>query len=115
MNNEELSRTSTNDVNDIKNIIDKGRAAAYAAVNTTMIATYWNIGRSIVEEEQHGKGRAEYGKFRDGCRHRTILNPIRQRTNICNKIKLYLPTEEQLHREIEMQKELFLLQHNTTH
>lgn len=27
-----------------------------------MIATYWNIGRRIVEEEQHGKERAEYGK-----------------------------------------------------
>lgn len=30
------------------------------------------------------------------------------------KYKLYLPTEEQLRREIEKQKELFLLQHNTT-
>lgn len=27
-----------------------------------MISTYWNIGRRIVEEEQHGKERAEYGK-----------------------------------------------------
>lgn len=62
MNNEELSRTTTTVVDDIKTIIDKGRAAAYAAVNTTMIATYWNIGRRIVEEEQHGKERAEYGK-----------------------------------------------------
>lgn len=61
MNNEELSRTTTTVVDDIKTIIDKGRAAAYAAVNTTMIATYWNIGRRIVEEEQHGKERAEYG------------------------------------------------------
>lgn len=62
MNNEELPRTTTTVVDDIKTIIDKGRAAAYAAVNTTMIATYWSIGRRIVEEEQHGKERAEYGK-----------------------------------------------------
>ena len=62
MNNEELSRTTTTVVDDIKTIIDKGRTAAYAAVNTTMIATYWSIGRRIVEEEQHGKERAEYGK-----------------------------------------------------
>lgn len=61
MNNEEIVRTTTTVVDDIKTIIDKGRAAAYAAVNTTMIATYWNIGRRIVEEEQHGKERAEYG------------------------------------------------------
>lgn len=62
MNAEEIEKTTMNVVSDIKNIIDKGRAAAYAAVNTTMIATYWNIGRRIVEEEQHGKERAEYGK-----------------------------------------------------
>lgn len=40
MNNEELSRTTTTVVDDIKTIIDKGRAAAYAAVNTTMIAEH---------------------------------------------------------------------------
>ena len=47
---------------EIKQIINNGRATAYASVNSTMIATYWNIGRRIVEEEQHGKERAEYGK-----------------------------------------------------
>ena len=49
-------------VDDIKRIIDTGRNAAYAAVDSTMIATYWNIGRRIVEEEQHGQERAQYGK-----------------------------------------------------
>ena len=49
-------------VDDIKQIIDRGRNAAYAAVDATMIATYWNIGRRIVEEEQHGRERAQYGK-----------------------------------------------------
>ena len=34
-------------VDDIKRIIDTGRNAAYAAVDATMIATYWNIGRRI--------------------------------------------------------------------
>ena len=62
MNNKDIAKTATTVVADIKNIIDKGRTAAYATVNTTMIATYWNIGRRIVEEEQHGKERAEYGK-----------------------------------------------------
>ena len=46
---------------DIKQIVNTGRISAYSAVNATMIATYWNIGRRIVEEEQHGKERAEYG------------------------------------------------------
>ena len=53
---------SKNFVADIKQIIDSGRTAAYSAVNSVMISTYWNIGRRIVEEEQHGKERAEYGK-----------------------------------------------------
>ena len=64
MNSEKDIRTSVsmNVVEDIKRIINNGRAAAYAAVNSTMITTYWNIGRRIVEEEQQGKERAEYGK-----------------------------------------------------
>ena len=49
-------------VDDIKQIINTGKNAAYAAVDATMIATYWNIGRRIVEEEQHGQERAQYGK-----------------------------------------------------
>ena len=27
-----------------------------------MVLAYWNIGKEIVEEEQNGKGRADYGK-----------------------------------------------------
>lgn len=49
-------------VDDIRQIINKGRNAAYAAVDAAMIATYWNVGRRIVEEEQHGQERARYGK-----------------------------------------------------
>ncbi len=46
---------------DIKKIIDEGRRLAYGAVNAVMIDTYWHIGRRIVEQEQNGKERAEYG------------------------------------------------------
>jgi hypothetical protein len=31
-------------------------------IDTTMVHTYWNIGRHIIEEEQRGGARAEYGK-----------------------------------------------------
>lgn len=48
--------------NDVCRIIEQGRQQAYAAVNSSMIETYWNIGRRIVEEEQQGKERAEYGE-----------------------------------------------------
>lgn len=47
---------------DVCQIIDSGREMAYNAVSQSMIETYWNIGKRIVEEEQDGKERAEYGE-----------------------------------------------------
>ena len=38
------------------------RQQAVRQVNLVMVHTYFEIGRMIVEEEQEGKGRAEYGK-----------------------------------------------------
>lgn len=49
-------------VNDVRSIIEQGRRQAYAAVGNIALSTYWNIGRRIVEEEQNGNIRAEYGK-----------------------------------------------------
>ena len=46
---------------DIQNIIEQGRQQAYAAANQITVLTYWHIGRRIVEEEQHGEARAQYG------------------------------------------------------
>lgn len=48
-------------VSDIQRIIEQGRKQAYAAANQLAVITYWHIGRRIVEEEQHGKARAQYG------------------------------------------------------
>lgn len=56
----ELTNASTF-VNDIKRIIEQGKRQAYQAVGTTMIETYWHIGKRIVDEEQHGQKRADYG------------------------------------------------------
>ncbi len=49
-------------LNDVKHIIDSGRQQAYAAINNAMTMTYWKIGKRIVEEEQKGEIRAEYGE-----------------------------------------------------
>ncbi len=38
------------------------RSQAYSAINFAMVQTYWQIGRIIVEHEQNGSIRAEYGK-----------------------------------------------------
>ncbi len=46
---------------DIKQIIEESKRHVVRNVNTIMLQTYWNIGRRIVEEEQKGNYRAEYG------------------------------------------------------
>jgi len=43
-------------------VLANARRQAYRAVNSAMVQAYWQIGRLIVEEEQNGKARAEYGK-----------------------------------------------------
>jgi predicted nuclease of restriction endonuclease-like (RecB) superfamily len=46
----------------IRLILENARSSAYRAVNFTMVQAYWQIGQIIVEEEQKGEQRAEYGK-----------------------------------------------------
>ena len=53
--------TNTRLYTDVCSIIEQGRREAYASVSQKMVETYWNIGRRIVEEEQKGEERAEYG------------------------------------------------------
>lgn len=46
----------------IKEVIERARNTAYRAVNFAMVRAYRSIGRVIVEDEQKGGKRAEYGK-----------------------------------------------------
>jgi hypothetical protein len=46
---------------DVVHVIDEARRAAARTVNAAMTTTYWLIGRRIVEEEQRGTARADYG------------------------------------------------------
>jgi len=46
----------------IAGLLQAARQNVVRAVNQTMVLTYFEIGRMIVEEEQQGKERAEYGK-----------------------------------------------------
>jgi predicted nuclease of restriction endonuclease-like (RecB) superfamily len=41
---------------------NQGRVQAMQAVNISLLETYWQVGRHIIEFEQDGKIRAEYGK-----------------------------------------------------
>ncbi len=42
-------------------ILDQARSTVYKTANFEMVKAYWEIGRAIVEEEQQGKERANYG------------------------------------------------------
>ncbi|MBQ7395801.1 MAG: DUF1016 family protein [Lentisphaeria bacterium] len=46
----------------IRQVLETARQSAYKAVNFAMVQAYWQIGRLIVEDEQNGENRAEYGK-----------------------------------------------------
>jgi predicted nuclease of restriction endonuclease-like (RecB) superfamily len=46
----------------IRSIILNAKAKVTTVINTTIVETYWQIGKYIVEEEQQGKERADYGK-----------------------------------------------------
>jgi hypothetical protein len=46
---------------DISNVIDAAKRSAARSVNCIMTAAYWLVGRRIVESEQKGEIRAEYG------------------------------------------------------
>ena len=59
----ETTLTPNRDIySEIKETLLLSRNQAYSAVNYAMIQAYWHIGRIIVEHEQNGSLRAEYGK-----------------------------------------------------
>lgn len=50
-------------VSQIKTLIHSAQENAIRAINQERVLLYWNIGKHIVEEEQHGQERAAYGTF----------------------------------------------------
>jgi hypothetical protein len=46
----------------VRDILAAARNRAWQAVNSAMVQAYWDVGRAIVEEEQSGRERADYGK-----------------------------------------------------
>ena len=59
----EITKRERQFFTDVAEILKTGRSAAYRAVNSAMVETYWQMGRRIVEEEQCGKERAGYGDY----------------------------------------------------
>lgn len=58
-----IERVNGNDLYDrIKTLLNEARKSVVKTVNTTMVLTYFEIGRMIVEDEQHGNVRAGYAE-----------------------------------------------------
>lgn len=49
-------------VSELSDLIESARRVSARSVNAVMTASYWEIGRRIVESEQRGKKRAGYGE-----------------------------------------------------
>lgn len=49
-------------ISDIKAIVYTAKQKAYQAADLFQVAANWLVGKRIVEQEQHGRERAEYGK-----------------------------------------------------
>ena len=57
-----INKVNTDFYNKVVELLKEARISVVRTVNKTMVYTYFEIGRIIVEEEQKGKVRAEYGK-----------------------------------------------------
>lgn len=63
MNEKYLNQLISNDLlKDIRQVVDAARTQIQQTVNVAMVQAYWQIGRLIVEQEQQGNSRAEYGQ-----------------------------------------------------
>ena len=56
-----MKLTNNNIYQEIKELLYSAKNRVYQTINTTMTQTYYQIGKRIVEEEQGGETRAEYG------------------------------------------------------
>ena len=54
--------TNNQIIEDIRNLLIFSRQHLQQSINSAMVQTYWQIGKMIVEDEQRGESRAEYGK-----------------------------------------------------
>lgn len=99
---------------DIKKILSEARNKAYTAVNFAMVEGYWNVGRRIVEEEQKGKYRAQYGTKLLENLSRKLTNDFGKGfdpTNLWNMRKFYLtfPILDAVRQELRWTHYRFLL------
>lgn len=61
MKKDDISIYNSDFIQEIKRIVTQARQKAYTAINSAMVEAYWQMGKRIVEQEQQGKDRANYG------------------------------------------------------
>lgn len=121
-----IYQKSENILSDIQNIIETSQWQAYHAVDTILSQRNRLIGYRISEEEIDGSDRAEYDELKKGADDNPTLGIVLctetdediarysvlhgNEQLFASKYKLYLPTEEELRKEIEIQKTMFYLQ-----
>lgn len=88
-----LEKNNIKMIEEIKNVIISSRQKVAYEVNTAMINAYWNVGRIIVENEQNGNIKAEYGKqiIRELSKElRNVLGTGFSVSNLFNMRKFYI-------------------------
>ena len=80
-------------VQQIGGLLHSGRTQVAQSVNTILVRTYWSVGRHIVEYEQGGKEKAEYGNYLFEQLSKDLTNVYGKgfsRANLLYMRKLYL-------------------------
>ncbi len=92
-------------INDIRALLTASRQQLQTAVNSAMVLTYWQVGRLIVEDEQAGAARAQYG----AQQMKLLASQLSAEfgsgfdaTNLCNMRQFYLtyPIRDAVRREL---------------
>lgn len=88
--NKTIQTTMSALIDDVRSIVENGLKKAYQNANAITVLTYWQVGRRIVEEEQRGEKRAEYGA--------QIINMLSE--NLCKTYtKGYTPRDLRAYRQ----------------
>jgi len=98
----DVTKTTAALVIEIREIVRAARTKAFQAVNFAMVEAYWLIGKRIVEEEQKGRVRAQYGEQLVGAVSRQLTTEFGRgfsEANVWNFRLFYLtyPSEKILY------------------
>ena len=88
-----LEKNNMQMIEEIKDVIISSRNKIAYEVNNAMLLAYWNVGRIIVENEQNGNIKAEYGKqvMKELSKElRKVLGSGFSVSNLFNMRKLYV-------------------------